>query len=233
MSDVFSDAEREDLIARFRQLYSASVYDVLWKRGLTGQCMDTRIAPLDPSMVVAGPAFTILGGPDPRGGDEYVEPEKMRDFAMLRVPEGHVVVVETSGEEIAGCWGELLSTVAQQNGARGVVVDGGTRDAPLLRKMTDWPVFARYSTPVDSNGLWRWNDFDIPITVRGTRTARIRVNPGDWIFGDEDGVLVIPRDIVMDVLIEAEEIKETENLVRQELNDGASFLDVYARFERF
>ena len=226
--------ERRDVAARFKRLYSASVYDVLWGMGLPNQCLDIAIAPLDHSMVVAGPAYTIIGGPEPRNEDTEYQPEHMKNFAMLEaIPDGHVIMLQTSGEARAGCWGELLSTAAQSKGATGVVIDGGTRDSSLLRTMTDWPVFARYTSPVESNGTWRAKDFGVPISFSGTLSARVRINPGDWIFGDEDGVLVIAQDLVLDVLRQAEQIKRTEDLVREELRNGVSFTEVYEKYERF
>lgn len=222
------------LTHRLRNLYTASVYDVMWERGLRNQCMDTTIAPIDAQMVIAGPAHTIIGTVEPRDENTEYQPEHMRHFAMLEaIPSGHVVLIQSSGDQTSGHWGELLSTAAQSKGAVGVVVDGGTRDAPLLRRMTDFPVFARYTTPVESNGTWRTKDFGVPISVSGTLSARIRVNPGDWIFGDEDGVLVIPQDIVEDVVTEAEQIKATEDLVREDLRRGVSFAEVYEKYERF
>ncbi|WP_432842690.1 RraA family protein [Dactylosporangium sp. CA-092794] len=225
---------RQALSRRLRALYTASVYDVMWDMGIAGQCLDVGIKPLARDMVVAGPAYTIIGGVEPRSTKREYERPNVRDFAMLEaIPGGHVVVLQTNGESRTGHWGELLSTAAQSKGALGVVIDGGTRDAPLLRAMTDWPVFCRYTSPVESDGTWRVYDFGIPISMSGTLSARVRVDPGDWIFGDEDGVLVIPAGHVEDVVAEAEKIKTTEDKVRAELRAGASFKEVYERYERF
>jgi regulator of RNase E activity RraA len=233
-ADAASAPATSALAQRLRSLYSASVCDVLGEMGLPNQCLDLGIAPLHHDMVVAGPAYTILGGVEARSSKTEYEPENMRDFAMLEaIPAEHVIVLQAGGETRTGHWGELLSTAAQAKGAVGLVIDGGTRDAPLLRRMDGWPVFSRYTSPVESDGTWRPHDFGIPILMSGTLTAGVRVNPGDWIFGDEDGVLVIPGAHVGRVIAEAEAVKCTEDKVREELRAGSSFKEVYDRYERF
>lgn len=234
MTSTTNQDKSHELRERLSKLYTASVYDVMWDMGIRAQCLDLAIKPIDHTMVIAGPAYTIVGGSEPRSSKREYEAEKMKNFAMLEaIPPGHIVVVQSNGENQTGHWGELLSTAAQVKGAVGVVIDGGTRDAPLLRRMPDWPVFCRYTSPVESDGTWRCYDFGIPISMSGTLERRVRLDPGDWVFGDEDGVLVIPVAIVDDVVSKAEEIKLTEDKVRADLRAGVTFQEVYERYERF
>lgn len=222
-----------EMIARYKKLYTASVYDILDEMGYPNQCLDLGIRPLSPNMVVAGPAFTVVGRRDPRPDDEY-QPEKLKDFAMLEAIEPHsVVVINAENSWPTGNWGELMSHAAQVRGATGVVIDGGIRDSSILRRMEDWPVFVRYTSMVESDKRWKVQDFQVPVVMSGTLTSQVRVNPGDWIFGDSDGVLVIPAHLAEEVLIKAEEIKAVEDKVREEVLSGAKFQEIFDKYRRF
>lgn len=218
---------------RLRRLYTPLVYDVMDSLGLDSQCLDLRIKPLTTGMCVAGPAFTVAGGPDPRDEEEYATEAKATLMALFEsMYEGCVVIVRAAGEAHAGHWGELMSTAARARGARGAVIDGGVRDSSFLLDMPDWPVFARYTSPIESRRRYRVQEMELPIAVSGTLTSQVRVDPGDWIFGDVDGVLAIPADRVEEVLAKAEAEKQVEDRVRDEIVQGTSVPEVYAKYGR-
>lgn len=218
---------------RLRKLYAAVVYDVMDEMGLPNQCLDLGIAPLDRTMQVAGPAYTLMAGPDVREREEIDPNPKMADFGMFtHMYEGCVVVVAAAGESQSGVWGELLSNASRARGATGVVIDGGIRDSQLLREIDGWSVFARYTSPIESLRRARIRDLEVPIAMSGTLTSQVRVNPGDWVYGDEDGVVVIPRDALDEVLAKSEEVKEIEDKVRAEVRSGVSVSEVYRKYGR-
>lgn len=218
--------------ARFRALYTAAVYDILDELGLPNQCMDLGIRPLERGMRIAGPAFTVKTTADMRTDDEY-DLQEVRDFTFFRrMTPGCIVLIATAGERQSGHWGELMSTASRARGAAGVVVDGGIRDGTILMGMENWSVFTRYLSPIESRRRTRIVGIEVPVAVSGTLTSQIRVDPGDWLFGDMDGVIVIPQARVEDVLARAEEVIGIENRSRNEIRAGADVADVYARYGR-
>jgi regulator of RNase E activity RraA len=184
-------------------------------------------------MQVAGPAFTVMAGPDMRERSEMPPNTKLADFGVFtQMYDSCVVVVAAAGERQSGIWGELMSNASRVRGATGVVIDGGIRDARLVREIEGLGVFARYTSPIESLRRSRIHDIEIPISMTGTTTSQVRVDPGDWIFGDEDGVLVIPKDALDEVVAKAEEAKDIEDKVRKEVQAGVPVTDVYNKYGR-
>lgn len=219
--------------ARLRKLYTAAVYDVMDEAGLPNQCLDLGIRPLDRMMQVAGPAYTVTAGPDMRPKDELPPNPKLDDFGVFRhMYEGCIPVIQSAGEVQSGIWGELMSNASRARGATGIVIDGGIRDGRLLLEIEGWSVFARYTSPIESLGRSRIRDLEAPISMTGTLTSQVRVNPGDWIFGDWDGVLVIPQDALPEVLAKAEEAGAIESKTRAEVQAGVPVSEVYKKYGR-
>lgn len=227
-------AERRlaDTAVRLKRLYTAAVYDIMDEMGLPNQCLDLAIKPLDRSMRVAGPAFTIACAPDARLDWEYDNDEVKRFTFFRRMYRGCVVLISSGGERQAGHWGELMSVSSQARGAAGVIVDGGIRDGNILMGMENWPVFARYLSPIESKNRTRIRAIEEPIAVGGSLTSQVRVNPGDWLFGDMDGVVVIPARQIDEVLRKAESIGGIEDQVREEIRNGADVTEVFEKYGR-
>jgi regulator of RNase E activity RraA len=226
-------SDTANVAKRLKALYTAVVYDIMDEMGLPHQCLDLGIAPLDRDMQVAGPAYTVMAGPDIRERDEMPENTKLADFGVFtQMYDGCVVVVGAAGERQSGIWGELMSNASRARGATGVVIDGGIRDGRLVREIDGLGVFARYTSPIESLRRSRIHDIEIPISMTGTTSSQVRVNPGDWIFGDEDGVLVIPKDALDEVLAKSEEAKDIEDKVREEVQAGVPVIDVYNKYGR-
>jgi len=227
-------AEKEvtvkEMAERFREIPTATIYDTLDSMGHGNQCLSLEIKPLCYEMRTAGRAFTVRGSREPR--TETINP-KFHDFGMFKAMSPYsVVVVNAEKESCCGHWGEMMSYTSKQYGAVGIVIDGGIRDGRGLLKIPDWPVFVRYTSPVESAQRWRPEDFQIPIYMSGTLTTQVRVNPGDWVVGDMDGVIVIHQEIAQTVLLKAEEIERYEEKTRQALASGTPIDEVYRKYKR-
>jgi 4-hydroxy-4-methyl-2-oxoglutarate aldolase len=109
----------------------------------------------------------------------------------------------------------------------GCVIDGGCRDTRFIAEQ-GLPVFARHVTPEDCTWRWEVTATQAPITI-GT----VRIAPGDWVVGDEDGVVVVPLDVAADVLAEAERKVGTESEIREAVTRGVSPLEAYERYGTF
>jgi len=226
------EAKRADTATRLKKLYTAAVYDIMDEMGLPNQCMDLGIKPLERTMRVAGPAFTVACAADTRTDAEYDNDEVKRFTFFRRMYQGCVVIVSSGGESKSGHWGELMSMSSKARGAAGVILDGGIRDGNILMAMENWPVFTRYLSPIESKGRTRIRAIEQPIAVAGSLTSQVRVNPGDWLFGDMDGVMVIPVDIVDEVLLRAEAMGGVEDRAREEIRNGADVTTVFEKYGR-
>ena len=202
-------------------LYSAVIADILDEMGYRNQAMSHTLHPLQDHDVVVGRAFTVLAA------DVYDIPERpyyMEFKAVDSLQEGDVLVVSTNGSTCSGFWGELLTTAALRHGAVGAVIDGMSRDTKAIRKM-DFPLFIRGTSPLDSKGRTDVIAYQCTIACGG-----ITVRPGDIVFGDFDGIVVIPSAIADEVVSRAMEKVRAENVVRDELRAGVSAEEVWNKY---
>ena len=216
------DAERSQ---RLGKLYTGAVADVLDEIGLREQCLPADIRPLEPTMKVAGPVYTVRGRA--RHYDDGTDPRyKQMDMLDAIVP-GSVVVIDPGEEDKAAHWGELMSNTARAKGATGAVIAGGLRDTPQILEI-GFPVFRRFHSPLTAVYRYDITDFDVPLRIGGVAIA-----PGDFILGDVDGILVLPAVVVDDVLDQSESIREREDIVRDALQDGGSIRDLFEKYRVF
>ena len=224
--------EMEKYRGMLMQAYSADLYDVLDKMGYSNQCLDLGISPLNPLWKIAGPAFTIWGIREPRFDAALPRPD-FDDHALFnRIYPGCVVVINDEKDQVVGHWGEMMSYGARAAGAVGAVIDGGTRDKPGILQIENWTCFARYTSPIESKSRWRPRETQIPIYMTGSLTQSVLVRPGDWLFGDVDGVLVIPEEILGEAATRVCELARLERLSRTAFREGASFREVYEKYRR-
>ena len=224
-----------ELQARWDRLRIANVYDVLDKLGYSNQCLDLRIRPLVFGGHLAGKAVTAKGGRDPRSWED-IQAEGKDTQTLVRIADllfpGSVVVVECGGEMVTGKFGEMTSWNLQQAGARGIVLDSYIRDRLGLDAIPNYTVCALGTSPVESSRRWRVQATNVPICMPGTLTSQVRVNPGDWIVGGADGVIVVPEEVSMEALVKAEDLEAREEGMRKDLAAGMSFKDAYEKWGR-
>lgn len=199
-------------------LYSGILCDVLDGLGYRNQALSNAISGLTDETVIFGPAFTSIGT------QVYSMPENPL-IAQTRVVdqlgEGEIYVLVTRGEYNCAVFGELFATAVKQRKGAGVLLDAYARDIKELKKM-DFPLFYRGKSPLTSKGRCEINECQIPVTLDG-----VTIHPGDYIFGDVDGVVVIPKDLIDEVLKRAFALIQDENRVRDGLRNGDSLEKVY------
>jgi len=209
---------------QFRDLSAAVLSDVMDVLGLMNQAMQPFVRPLDENMVLVGRARTGLYmlAYEVREGENPYEVE----IALVDdLKPGDVPVLACNGptQRIAP-WGELLSTAAQARGAVGCITDGLVRDVRQIREM-GFPVFHGGIGPLDTKGRARMVQRDVTVECAGAK-----VRDGDIVFGDVDGVVVIPQERAAEVLAKAKEKVAGEGRTRDELRQGRLLREVFEKY---
>ncbi len=215
------DAEQFSWIRK--HLYVPAVCDILDSIGYHHQAMHQRLRPLDPeSCIIVGRARTFRWMETDYVVDE--DPYGLEIDAMDSLKSGDVAVHSTDAGLTNAPWGELMSTVAKRNGAVGCVCDSLIRDCKKIMKM-GFPIFHTGIRPLDSKGRGRVMAYDVPV-----RCGDVLVKPGELVFADFDGVVVIPREVEEEVIRLAKEKVGKENASRAALLKGQTLREVYDRF---
>ncbi len=191
-------AREEDIRETFMKVSCANISDAMHRQeGLKD------IVPVSTGKKMVGRAVTVRTYP----GD-WAKPVEAIDHA----PQGSVMVIDAGGVGPA-VWGELATHSAIERGLCGVVIDGALRDVEDIRRL-NFPAYSALITPAAGEPRG-FGEMDIPVTVGG-----VKVYPGDWIVGDGDGVLVIPREKAVEIANRAMDVLERENRIRREIKDG-------------
>lgn len=218
-----SDAERFDFIRQ--HLYVPAVCDILDAMGHRRQAMHQRLRPLLPDRHKCG--FVGRARTFRWMETDYVvedDPYGLEIAAMDSLGPGDVAVHSTDYGGTNAPWGELMSTVAQRNGAVGCVCDSQVRDCNRIIDM-GFPVYCAGIRPLDSQGRGRVMAYDVPVTC-----GEVLVRPGDLVFADFDGVVVIPKEVEDEVWERAREKAGKESASRAELLAGKTLREVYDRY---
>ncbi|MDZ7618284.1 MAG: RraA family protein [Patescibacteria group bacterium] len=204
---------------RYMQLFTGAVNDVLrFKYKMHASSLPSDFLPLRDDMVLAGRAFTIKGGPDITTDGEF----EMRAEMLEALHEDSVVVWDCTGDCVTAQWGEVMTMAALRAGCRGAIVNGIRDTHGILRQQ--FPVFHKYRCSTGMLGRFRMYHYQKPILM-----GELVVSPGDWIFGDTDGVLSIPWAIAYDVLLAAEQILSKEVEIKDWVDGGMRPTEVVAR----
>lgn len=213
--------DEDEMFSLMRErLYTPVVGDIMDGMGYEHQFLPPEIHPLLPSMKVAGKAMTVLMidvfGPQKKPFGYLTE-------ALDQLKKNEVYLA-TGGSKRCAYWGELLTATAKTRGAAGAVLNGWHRDTPQVLSQS-WPVFSCGCFAQDSGVRTQVVDYRCRIEI-----GEAAINDGDYVFGDVDGVVIIPRDISEEVITKALEKASGEKLVRKAIEGGMSATDAFKKF---
>ena len=201
--------------------YSAVLMDVLDAMGFRSQCMDPSLRPLVPSMKAWGEAVTLLLETTSEISEQ---PYQIEMEAIDELQQGQVIVAQCDAPQLSAFWGGLLTNAAVGHGAAGVITDGGARDYDEIVEL-GFPVFCRGLSPYDSLGRMDGTARDVPVVCGG-----VRVCPGDLVYADVDGIVVVPQGAAGEAVSRAWTKVQQEGQVREELKAGASVVATFRKY---
>ena len=211
---------RSNLRERYERLYCGIIYDTIcfdikYPKPFVVDKMIKPAWKLPHNKVLFGHIFTCKGQLvlNDRDIDDTIRIKMFSEFT-----EGCVQVIDTDGDDTVAHFGDISGKIAKKFGCVGVVVDGNTRDVRIIEN-DQFPIFCRGAQPVDAYGKWQVVEYQTDITLSGIQ-GKISVSPDDYIFGDPDGVIVIPNALVEEVCELAEKRLARENMIRERLKDS-------------
>jgi 4-hydroxy-4-methyl-2-oxoglutarate aldolase len=213
-----SDNELFELV--IATLYTPVVGDILDVHGHVHQFLPQAIRPLRATMRIVGRAMPVLIA-DVEGRQE--RPFGRLTEALDQIEPGEIYLA-TGGSLNCAAWGEILTATARTRGGVGAVIDGYHRDTPRVLEQ-DWPVFSRGGWAQDAGVRSSVVDFRCGVEIGG-----VRVKPGDLVFGDIDGVVIVPRAVEEETITKALEKARGEKLVRREIEDGMSSTAAFKKY---
>lgn len=204
-----------NIVNEFLKFSSPTISDAMDRIGIEGACLG--IKPLDRSFRICGQAFTLKY--------EAVGTVKgtVGDF-IDDVKPGQVVVIDNSGRLNCTVWGDILTTMGSMKKIGGTVIDGVCRDTDHSLQL-HYPIFSKDHYMRTGKDRVQLEAINVPVTL-----SNIRVNPGDIIFGDADGVLVIPQEKAEKVLEYASHIEEAETQIRNAIKSGMRLDEARKKF---
>lgn len=201
---LFKRVDQGDIRAALSLVSTANISDAMHRSGdLPG------IRPVAPGMKLVGPVVTVRTYP----GD-WAKTVEAIDVAG----DGEVIVIDAAGQGPA-MWGELATHSALQRGIAGVVADGAVRDTPEIIEL-GFPVFTKIVMPTAGEPKG-FGEINVPITI-----GDVRIRPGDWAVGDDDGVVILPKARAAEFANRAMDVLEKENRLREEINRGSTLSQV-------
>lgn len=202
-------------------LYAAVVADALDSLGFRHQSPRVCLRPYSGDALLVGRCKTTLWA------DMYHEdpsPYELELKAVDSCQADDVIIAAAGGSSHSALWGELLSTASRNSGCLGAVVDGAIRDVAMMREMK-FPVFARQTSVYDSQNRQRVIDIDVPVEIAGVRFC-----PGDLVFADLDGVVVVPQEIEGQAIERAWQKVHDENRTRDAIRGGLKATEAYQKY---
>lgn len=213
--------QETELFALMKEkLYTPVVGDILDAKGYMHQFLPQKIRPIRDDMKLAGKAMTVLMI-DVFGVQEKPFGRLCECLDQIRPNE---IYIAAGGTGRCAYWGELLTATARTRGGNGAVVDGWHRDTPQVLEQ-NWPVFSWGCYAQDSSVRTQVVDFRCTIEI-----GQVAIHDGDYIFGDVDGVLVIPKEVAAEVVEEALEKASKEKGLRKAVEAGMPVTEAFEKF---
>lgn len=212
------------LTERLGNCYTGIVNDVMRGLGLRNFVLPPEIRPLFPERRLAGPVFTVSGHVD-EGADRHTTLLEWTGVLSKAKP-GHVVVCQPNTHAVA-LMGELSAETLKLRGILGYVVDGAARDLDFILEQ-GFPLCFRHPTPKDIVSFWLPDGFDVPVVI-----GDVRVNGGDYLLADRDGICVLPRTRAEEIVAAAETAIGTESEIRKAILGGMDPQQAYLRYGKF
>lgn len=226
------DGEIAAYSQRLKKLSSSVVSDVLDECGYQHQVLVNKIAPLTFNMRIAGPATCFAGiatSDLPAGSGKPALSSYDIDH---RVSAGSIVMIATKGHAVSSVIGGLMALGFTKKDCGGIVTDGGVRDVTEILAL-GLPTFCQYVSPLNSAKRWTLTDIDTAIELPGQDGAMVTIAPSDYVVGDADGVVVIPRSIASEVIPWAEHLAAIEENIVRRMHLGGSREEVFKDNPRF
>jgi 4-hydroxy-4-methyl-2-oxoglutarate aldolase len=213
-----------NLAKQLAQCTTAGLFDVLRIHRLPILELPRNIRPLDPKTKLAGPIFTVLGEADADiSADESLE--LWIKNVLSGAPADHVVVCQPQ-DDTRSAMGDLSAEALRRRGVLGYYIDGGSRDAEEICEI-NFPVFCKYTSPVDIVGTWRLTATNVPIEIGG-----IVISPGDYILADRDGALLVHAADAEFAITEAVKAQSTDSTMRDAIRQGRDPYDAFLEFRK-
>ena len=213
-----------DLSQRLSKCYASAIHDVLREKGYGNCVLPPEIQALKRGQKLFGEIYTLSG---------HIDKTLTRHESLLlwsqvlsKVPNGKVIVCQPNTHSIA-LMGELSARALMVKETKGYLMDGHCRDVEEIID-AQFPVFCRLSTPADIVERWKYDALGDPITI-----GSVTICSGDYIIADMDGAVIIPQEVVEEVVIETEKVMNTESEMRKAILGGMDPEQAYLKFQKF
>ena len=213
-----------DFVNRLGKCYTGVVHDIMRDLGYENFVLPPDIRPSKDSYVIAGQIFTLEGMVD-KSLDHHDSLLAWTGF-LSKAPNDKVIICQPNNDEVA-LMGELSAETLQLKGVRGYIVDGGARDLDFILKI-DFPLWSKFYTPRDVVAFWKPTSYEKKILI-----GDVEIHNNDYVLADIDGVVIIPANIIENILKRSEKLISTENLVRKSIREGMDPQEAYLKYSVF
>ena len=213
-----------DFVNRLSKCYTGVVHDIMRDMGFKNFTLPPNIKPSKDKYVIAGEIFTIEGEVD-KSLDHHESLLAWTGF-LSKAPKNKVIICQPNNNEVA-LMGELSAETLQSKGVKGYIVDGGSRDMDFILSI-DFPVWSKFYTPRDVVAYWKPTKFEEKIKI-----GDVEIFNNDYALADIDGVVIVPKKHIEEILVKSGELINTENLLRKAIREGMDPQKAYIKFKAF